>query len=138
MERSVAIKKLGKLLGKHLGYRVERDAPDAEERAAARQQLPALQAAEKLAEDAMRARREAVLAADHEYQALVVAHREARDARHKVSALVSHYRITVGTTTNLFFHVKAQGDSWEDVIAQLTRRQNRPIGATTPNSDAIT
>ena len=86
----------------------------------------------------MRARREAVLAADREYQALVVAHRDARATRHKASALVSRFRITVGTTSDLFFHVKAQGDSWEDVIAYLTKRQSRPSGATTPNSDAIT
>jgi len=127
MERSVAIKKLGKLLGKSLGYRVDSGAPAADERAEAKLQLSALQAAEKLAEDAMRARREAVLAADREYQALVVAHRGARDTRHKASALVSRFRITVGTTSDLFFHVKAQGDSWEDVIAKLTadRRSER-------------
>jgi len=51
-----------------------------------------------------------------------VAHRGARDTRHKASALVSRFRITVGMTSDLFFHVKAQGDSWEDVIAQLAQR----------------
>ena len=122
MERSVAIRKLGKLLGKHFGYRVERDAPDAEERAAARQQLPALQAAEKQAAAAMEARREAVLAADREYQAMVAEHKAARDRRHKVSVVTGRYRITVGTTSDLFFHVRAQGDSWEDVITQLAKR----------------
>ena len=137
MERSVAVKKLGKLLGKHFGWRVDSAAPGADERAEAKLQLPALRTAEEQAEAAMKARREAVLAADREYQALVVAHCEARDARHKVSAMTSHYRITVGTTSNLFFHVKAQGDSWEDVIAKLNGHK-RPSGATTPNSDAIT
>ena len=35
MERSVAIKKLGKLLGKKLGYRINTKAPTQEEKAAA-------------------------------------------------------------------------------------------------------
>jgi len=122
MERSVAIRKLGKLLGKRLGYRVDSRAPDAEERAAARQQLPALEAAEKQAADAMDARHRAILAADTEYQAMVAEHKAARDRRHKVSVVTGRYRITVGTTSDLFFHVRAQGDSWEDVITQLAKR----------------
>ena len=85
MKREDAVKKLGKLLGKCFGWRVDSDAPDAEERAEAKQQLPALRAAEEQAEAAMKARCAAVLAADHEYQALVVAHRDARATRHKVS-----------------------------------------------------
>jgi hypothetical protein len=122
MTREDAIKKLGKLLGKHFGYRVDRDAPGADERAEAKAQLPALQAAEKLAEDAMEARRRAILAADREYQELVAACKVARDGRRAAAVVTSRFRITVGTTSDLFFHVKAQGDSWEDVIAQLTQR----------------
>ena len=137
MERSVAVKKLGKLLGKHFGWRVDSAAPDAEERAEAKAQLPALRTAEEQAEAAMKARREAVLAADREYQAMVAEHKAARDRRHKVSVVTGRYRITVGTTSDLFFHVRAQGDSWEDVIAKLNGHK-RPSGATTPNSDAIT
>lgn len=127
MERSVAIRKLGKLLGKHLGYRVDRDAPDAETRAAIRQQLPGLRAAERQVEAAMDARRAAILAADPEYQALAAAFKLARAGRQAAAAAASRYRITVGTSSDLFFHVKAQGDSWEDVIAKLTadRRSER-------------
>jgi hypothetical protein len=126
MERSVAIKKLGKLLGKRLGYRVDRDAPDAETRAAVRQQLPGLRAAERKVEAAMDARRAALLAADPEYQALAEAFRLARAGR-QAAAATSRYRITVGISGAVFFHVKAQGDSWEDVIAKLTadRRSER-------------
>ena len=127
MERSVAIKKLGKLLGKRLGYRVDRDAPDAETRAAVRQQLPGLRAAEQQAEAAMDARRAAILAADPEYQALAEAFKLARAGRQAAAAATSRYRITVGISGAVFFHVKAQGDSWEDVIAKLTadRRSER-------------
>ena len=127
MERSVAIKKLGKLLGKRLGYRVDRDAPDAETRAAVRQQLPGLRAAERKVEAAMDARRAALLAADPEYQALAEAFKLARAGRQAAAAATSRYRITVGISGAVFFHVKAQGDSWEDVIAKLTadRRSER-------------
>ena len=121
MERSVAIKKLGKLLGKRLGYRVDRDAPDAETRAAVQRQLPGLRAAEQQVEAAMDARRAALLAADPEYQALAAAFQLARDGRQAAVAATSRYRITVGVS-GVFFHVKAQGDSWEDVIAQLAKR----------------
>ena len=122
MERAVAVKKLGKLLGKHFGFRVNSRAPDAEERAEGRQLLPALDVDEKQAETAMEARRKAILAADLEYQDLVAAYQVARKRRREVAAMTSTYRITVGTTSDLFFHVKAQGDSWEDVIAQLAQR----------------
>ena len=127
MERSVAIRKLGKLLGNRLGYRVDRDAPDAETRAAVRQQLPGLRAAEQQAEAAMDARRAAILAADPEYQALAEAFKLARAGRQAAAAATSRYRITVGISGAVFFHVKAQGDSWEDVIAKLTadRRSER-------------
>jgi len=36
--------------------------------------------------------------------------------------VTSRYKITVGTTSDLFFHIKAQGDSWEDVIAQVSAK----------------
>jgi len=123
MKREDAVKKLGKLLGKCFGYRVDRDAPDADEQAEAKARLPALRTAEEQAEAAMKARRKAVLAADHEYQALVVVHRDAQATRHKASSLASRYKITVGTTSDFSFHIKAQGHSWEDVIEKLTKRE---------------
>jgi len=119
MERTVAIKKLGKLLGKSLGYRVDPDAPSAAERAEAKQHLPDLRAVKDQAEKAMVARRAAVLAADAEYQALIVAYRAARKDAAAAASIVSRYKFTVGTSNDLFFMVKAQGDSWEDVITKL-------------------
>ena len=53
---------------------------------------------------------------------IIAEHKAARDRRHKVSVVTGRYRITVGTTSDLFFHVRAQGDSWEDVITQLAKR----------------
>lgn len=76
------------------------------------------------AEDAMEARRKAILEADAEYQALVAAWREAKDtAARNQSVAWNSYKITVGVTNSMFFHVKAQGDSWEDVIGQLTAKE---------------
>jgi hypothetical protein len=123
MERAVAIKKLGKLLGKSLGYRVDPDAPSAEERAEAKQQLPALNAAKQQAGEAMEARRTAILASDAEYQRLVETYRIARKNSAAALSIVGRYRVTVGTSGDLFFHVKAQGDSWEDVITKLNGRR---------------
>src|SRR5215469_2768337 len=66
MERSVALKKLGKLLGKDMGWRVNPKAPTHEEREAAQAALkPALEDRARL-ETAKRQRLEAVLAADTE------------------------------------------------------------------------
>ncbi len=118
MERKVAIKKLGSMLGKSLGYRIDPKAPTSEEREAARQRLPALIAARQEADKAMAERRQALLA-DARYQELVAAYKEARSCVDKTSSVTHHFKITVGTTAGMFFHVKAQGDSWEDVIAKL-------------------
>jgi hypothetical protein len=119
MERVVAIKRLGKMLGKSLGYRVDPKAPTREEREEAHRQLPALTAAKKEAEKAMADRREAILAADKEYQDLVAAWKEAKLNADKAFSLTHHFKFTVGTSNGMFFHVKAQGDSWEDVIEKL-------------------
>lgn len=123
MERVVAIKKLGKILGKSLGYRVDPKAPTREEREEARRRLPDLTAAKQQAEKAMIERRQAVLAADTLYQELVAAHKAARERADRTFSITHHFRITVGTTSSLFFHVKAQGDSWEEVINELSLKQ---------------
>lgn len=119
MERIVAIKKLGKMLGKSLGYRIDPRAPSSEERKEAAQRLPALIEARQLTAKAMSDRREAVLAADQQYQELVAAHKEARRCADDAVSITHRFKITVGTRNEMFFHVKAQGDSWEDVIETL-------------------
>lgn len=122
MERTAAIKKLGKMLGKSLGYRVDPRAPTSEERAEARRQLPALNEARQQAEKAMTDRRQAILAADQPYQDLVAAWTEAKQKASATASVLHHFKFTVGTSNGMFFHVKAQGDSWEDVIAKLNTK----------------
>lgn len=124
MERSVAIKKLEKLIGKKLGWRINPKAPSAEDREAARLALgPAI--AER---DALKEKRDAryqeILAADAEYQSLKADHKAAAEKADRLSGLTRFFKITVGdTSSGLFFLVKAEGDSWEDVIAKLTAKK---------------
>jgi len=120
MERVVAIKKLSKMLGRSLGYRVDPKAPSNDEREEAKQQLPALVAARQQAEKAKTDRCRELLAADARYQELVAAHDEAKDKASKAFSVTRHFRFTVGTHNGMFFLVRAEGDSWEDVIAKLS------------------
>ena len=125
MERAAAIKTLGKLLGKKLGYRVDAKAPTQEERAEARAALTqAIEERNKLVER-RDARSRAILAADAEYQSLLTDARAARERTNKLSSVAHHYKITVGTSEGMFFLVKAQGDSWEEVIDKLTAKEKQ-------------
>lgn len=123
MERSVAIKKLGKILGKSLGYQIDLKAPDRDDRDEANAKL----ASTKLKRDAlmkqMEARKNAILQADTEYQQLTTAYHDAYEYCKELFTITCRYRFTVGTSNGLFFEVRAQGDSWEEVIAKLTKKR---------------
>lgn len=123
MERSVAIKKLGQLLGKSLGYRVDPKAPNQDDRDEARAKLPDSTAKRKALSEQMEARRTEILRADAEYQQLKAAHAEAKKCSDELFGITCHYRFTVGTSNSMFFTVRAQGDSWEQVIDKLTEKQ---------------
>ncbi len=125
MERSVAINKLGKLLGKSLGYRMDPKAPTQEERDAAREELRAANETKKSLNERMDARRLEILQADPEYQRLKADCSEARKRCDALCSITAHYKITVGTSNGLFFHVRAQGDSWEQVIEKLTEKADQ-------------
>jgi len=123
MERSVAIKKLGKILGKSLGYRVDPKAPDQDGRNGAREKLRVALVHREAFKKEREARRDEILQADAEYQRLKAEHVKAAECCERLSATMRHYRVTVGTSGDMFFTVKAQGDSWEDVIAKLTEKE---------------
>ena len=63
-----------------------------------------------------------LLAADAEYQQLKAAHEKAKQERNHLASRSHHYKFTVGTTNEMFFLVKAQGDSWEEVIDKIEKR----------------
>ena len=123
MERSVAIKKLGKLLGKSLGYRINDKAPTQEQREAARAELrPAIDERNSLKEK-KDARYRALLAADAEYQSLRAAYRAASERVNRLGSSTRHYKITVGISNSIFFEVKAEGDSWEEIIEKIEKKR---------------
>jgi hypothetical protein len=122
MERSVAIKKLGKLLGKKLGYRVNDKAPSKEERDAAKAALrPAVDERDRIGKQ-KRERCEALLAGDAEYQSLRTRYEAASDRAAGMLSVLHHYKITVGTLELGFFRVTAEGDSWEEVIQKVKEK----------------
>lgn len=123
MERAVAVKKLAKLLGKDFAYEVKSDAPDRERREQARTELELVLRRRERASKLVEARREQILAADGEYQSLLKDWKQAREAANKLQGVLHHFKITVGTANKLFFHVKAQGDSWEEVIHKVSEER---------------
>lgn len=119
--------KLRALLGKHAYYELRPDAPDAEARAAYREQ--ALEAGERYrALEKARADRERELLADPVYRDLCQQVKKARADRDGASWRSDHCRVVVGTRHATggvgFFSVEARGDTWTDVIAQLERKRN--------------
>jgi hypothetical protein len=123
MERAVAVKKLSKILGKSLGYRVDLKAPDEDDRAEARAKLKIASAERVAVIKQKEARMQEILQADAEYQRLKAAHAEAKKRCDELFAITCRYRFTAGVSNSLFFHIKAQGDSWEEIIAKLTEKQ---------------
>lgn len=123
MERHVAVKKLRKLLGPSLGYRVNLKAPDHDDRVEAREALKATSLVRDDLAKQKEARMQALLQGDAEYQQLKAAHKEVKDRCHELSRISMTYRFTAGTCSDLFFHVMAEGDSWEEVIATITKRK---------------
>jgi hypothetical protein len=127
MERAIAVKKLRALLGPKLGYKFDPKAPDKDEREAARAEL---KEAAKIRDDLAKAldlRRKELCDADPQYQTISDGLKVARARLDKLNAVAYRHRVEVGTTTNLgmfnAFRVAAQGDSWEEVIAEVKRKR---------------
>lgn len=123
MERAVAIKKLSNILGKSLGYRVDLKAPLQDDRDEARGKLKLASAEREALSKQVEARKNEILLADAEYQKLKADHAAAKKVCDDLYSITCRYRFTVGTMGSMFFHIKAQGDSWEEVIGKLTAKQ---------------
>lgn len=124
MDRSTAIKKLAKILGNTLRYRIDAGAPKQEYREAAQADLKLERPKCVALREHMEARKAALLEADAAYQGLKKAYEESKKRCDELSGIALRYRVTVGTMPGgLFFHIKAQGDSWEQVIAKLTEEK---------------
>lgn len=119
MERTTAIKTLGKMLGKSMGYRINTKAPTREQRDEATEALPgAIEERNKLKER-RDARYKAILEGDAEFQSLNAAAKNASKRVDKLSSIKRSRKITVGTSNGMFFMVSAEGDTWEEIIDKL-------------------
>lgn len=127
MERSVALRKLTKLLGKKFHYRVDLDAPTAEEREVQRATYKVAAEERSAIERRMNERQRALLAADVEYQSILADYRASRLRCQDLSKRLHGSKFTVGTVSDLggfgAFHVAAEGDSWEQVIEKLKAKK---------------
>lgn len=123
MDRNEALQKLRKRFGKQFAWRVDPKAPSREEREAAEARQPELNAAYKAASEAATARYEFLLKNDAEYQALRAASQAARKAKDENFGICNWRKITVGTANSLFFHVSAEGDSWEEIFEKLEKKK---------------
>ena len=125
MDKNTAVKKLHKILGKGFGYRVDPKALLREERDEARAALKGATAERDKLRAECEARRQAVLDADKEYQERYEAYKAARKQVDQLSGKLHSYRVTVGNTSNAggfgFFHVKAEGDNWEEVLEKVAK-----------------
>lgn len=123
MERSVAIKRLTKLYGKNAAWRVNPKAPTRDEREAAMTAAGPAFAEKRALDDKLEARQKALLAADAEYQELLAAARAARQKADHLRSITLCYKITIGKIEMGFFHVTAQGDSWEEAFDRLEAKR---------------
>lgn len=115
-----AIAELQKLYGAKAGYRVNKGAPTAAQRAAAREALPALQDRSRAAKEAAENRRRELLQ-DPEYQRLLAEKKAADDERDRTSGTTRHMRITVGKVSGMFFQVTGEGDTWDEALAEARK-----------------
>lgn len=126
MERTVALKKLRRLLGQKVGYRIDHKAPTEDDRAQARAEMPGAVERRNELREKRDARYKAILATDGEYQTLQASVQAVNKRVDELRGVAMHHKITVGTSEGMFFVVKAQGDSWEDVIDKLTAPPKKP------------
>lgn len=121
MEKSVAVRKLHKILGKGFGYRVDPKALKREGREKAQEELKAALAERNKARDDLEARRLEILASDQEYQKRLAAKKAAQARVDALSARAHRQPITVGVSNSMFFLVKAEGDNWQEVLEKVAK-----------------
>jgi hypothetical protein len=120
MKRIVAVNKLSKILGKRMGYRIDPKALMADEKEAVKADFQIEAEALNELKRKKRERFEALLKADAAYQSLANEWRAVEDRVNKLRSKLHGYKITVGLSDRNFFYIKAEGDSWEEVLAKLS------------------
>lgn len=117
MNTTQAMTQLRKLLGPKAGLRDTKKPTSPELREEQRARRLIVNAQKKEAEEALEARRKAVLAADPEYQRLHAAWRAARDLQEMTPHGTCH-RYTAGIVGSMFFVVKAEADTLDELVTK--------------------
>ena len=94
-----------------------------DDRAEAREELKLSVTERDELERAKNARMLELLEADAEFQRLKTAYDASRKRCEKLVSIQHHYRFTVGVSNGMFFIIKAQGDSWEEVIKKVEKER---------------
>jgi len=126
MERSVAVKRLHKMLGPKFGYQIDPKALMHDEREAEKEQhQEAVTVRDNTRAELQRMRTEhmAKLEATDEYKAIQLKLEEQKKRAQHLAARQMARRFTVGTSNSLFFHVAAEGDSWEEIFDKLKEKK---------------
>jgi hypothetical protein len=127
MTRQEAIKKLGRLYGKKAGYRVSGGASNADERAAARDASRELGALKREL-DAQIEKRKAELLNVPDYVEMLKTREDIKKQINSATSLLLSYKFTAGYVSSMgFFHVEGQGDTWEEVFAQINEKNPRGV-----------
>lgn len=119
MERRIALRRLRNMLGKNFAYQHEPNAPSPEQREQARERHTELCAERDRIRNASEERRKQLLDNDPEYVRLQAEWQEIRKQIEANNVPLLTYKFTVGTANKLFFHVEAQGDTWEEIFRKL-------------------
>jgi hypothetical protein len=120
MNQSQAMARLRKIYGKNAALQDTKRPTSPELRQ--QQQDARRQANERrlLAERALTERREKILSADAEYQNLLSLQKAAVRAANNCP--FPEFRYSAGELSSLAFHVRAQGDSLEEIVEQIERK----------------
>ena len=123
MNKTQAISRLSKMLGKQFAYRVDPKAPDEEMRQQIREAYKVAKAQADLAVATRKARYEELLKGDVLYQELKARASEAEKMAERAGAGLHRYRVTVGLDHGWAFSVKAEGDNWEEVVEKFCSKE---------------
>lgn len=121
MTRDAAIRKLTKILGPKVYWRIADGISSPEKRRAYTLRCLNDQFVFAMADRDARDRCEQILKADSTYQALMaerrIAKKQREDSRYHDGE--SGYKFEVGTRDGLFVTTKAEGDTWEEIFTKL-------------------
>lgn len=124
MERKTALAKLRTRLGKGFAWRENKGWKPKEVREAALEANKVLKDEKLRLSTALDTLRKTLLQ-DPEYQNILAAYTAVRKQMNANTGVMLTKRFTVGTANSLFFHVAADGDSWEEVLAELDRKEGK-------------